>query len=124
MARCQFADVGGGKPALAEDLDAVAFRELVLAVVAHPRPFTEARQPALQADAAAELAPRFGQGDLMAALGQRQRGFEAGRAGATTSTRSGFLARAIRSGCQSRRHSSPMVGFWVQRSGTPWMSLA
>src|SRR5271170_4804978 len=27
------------------------------------------------------------------------------------------------SGCQSRRHSSPAVGFWVQRTGTPSCQL-
>src|SRR3984957_6196687 len=30
---------------------------------------------------------------------------------------------ANRSGCQSRRHSSPAVGFWVQRTGTPSCQL-
>ena len=28
-----------------------------------------------------------------------------------------------RSGCQPRRHSSPAVGFWVQRTGTPSCQL-
>ena len=28
-------------------------------------------------------------------------------------------AAGTNSGCQLRRHSSPMVGFWVQRSGAP-----
>ena len=30
----------------------------------------------------------------------------------------------MRSGCQPRRHSSPIVGFWVQRIGSDFGSVA
>ena len=42
----------------------------------------------------------------------------------TTSTDWPVCTTGTRSGCQSRRHSSPMVGFCVQRMGTPWPSPA
>jgi hypothetical protein len=41
MAWREFADVGGGETAFAEDLDAVELRKLVLPVVADPRPFAK-----------------------------------------------------------------------------------
>jgi hypothetical protein len=42
----------------------------------------------------------------------------------TTSTCSRAPSGGIASGCQPRRHSSPMVGFWVQRIGAEKLSVA
>ena len=42
----------------------------------------------------------------------------------TTRTRSGLGLDATCSGCHPMRHSSPIVGFWVQRMGTPRESWA
>ena len=40
------------------------------------------------------------------------------------SVQAGPVTGGTRSGCQPRRHSSPMVGFWVQRIGAPRPSWA
>ena len=87
-------------------------------VVAHPRPGREARQPALARDAAAELRRR---------PRPAPRRSRAGRARARIRARPARRRRSapwpsdsfgrMRSGCQPLRHSSPMVGFCVQRIG-------
>ncbi len=40
-----------------------------------------------------------------------------------TMTGAGLRRTGMRSGCQPRRHSSPMVGFWVHRIGSPLGSV-
>ena len=54
---------------------------------------------------------------LVAALAERAAGFEPGGAGADDQDMGVPCFGRMRSGCQPRRHSSPIDGFWVQRIG-------
>ena len=104
--------------ALPEDLDIRQLGELLQAMVAHPAPGAGMRQAAFARDPAAELAARLppGSPDSPAVPGRgriRARPAPPPPPGSALSLRLG----AMRSGCQPRRHSSPMVGFWVQRIG-------
>src|SRR6185312_5921556 len=56
--------------------------DLADAPVAHARPFGQARHARFAGDAATEFLARLGQAHLVAALAQRTRRFQSGRAGA------------------------------------------
>ena len=73
----------------------------------------------LEAQAAADVVGGLGERHLVAAA-RRGSARIRDRPGPppTMSTEAALPARAKRSGCQPRRHSSPMVGFCVQRTGT------
>ena len=96
--------------------------ELAHAPVAHARPFGQARQARLARDAPAQLLACLGQTHLVPTLAKRARRFQPGRTGADHQHAGGRALRRIRSGCQPLRHSSPMVGFCVQRIGEMVMS--
>ncbi len=104
--------------ALQRDLDVRELRELGAAVVDDADPGGEPGQPRLAQHASAELAARLGEHDLVAALARAPSPPRArpGRRRRRAPSRPTPPGRK-RSGCQPRRHSSPIDGFCVQRIG-------
>ncbi len=97
--------------------------ELPAAPVEHPAPGGKSRQPGLESQPPADVVGRFGHAHLVAAPAEPSAHSRPAGPAPTTSTDAAVAAGAMRSGCQPRRHSSPMVGFCVQRTGTPSCQL-
>ena len=99
------------------NLHAVEPAELLFAVVHDANPHRQAGQCRFAPHPAAEFAPRLQQCDAAASMPRVLAASRPAGPAPTTSTDSGSLAGGAYSGCQPRRHSSPMVGFCVQRIG-------
>src|SRR6202158_3716729 len=101
----------GGREAMAEiELDIAHAAQLAGTVVAYARPFSETGQAALAGDAPARATRKPRWPSTCAASRP---------AGPAPTTSTEPAPEGTRSGCQPLRHSSPIVGFCVQRNAAP-----